>query len=159
MPRFPAVLLVVICAIIAIGGIGYVVAMQLIKLGQEIPSYQQTMTDKIRALKASGASDGIVDRITTTIERLGEEISGEEPALNRSRPCFRLSSAHTCDRAATQAVSARCASSGCRSANQAFGHRGIVIVFRFLFFLIGTTFGTASSSLLARVICERAPKR
>ena len=82
VPRLPAVLIVVVCAIIAIGGVGYVVAMQLIKLGQEIPSYQQTMTEKIRALRTSGASGGIVDRITTTIERLGKEVSGEEPELS-----------------------------------------------------------------------------
>ena len=78
VPRLPAVLIVVICAIIAIGGIGYVVAMQLIKLGQEIPSYQQTMTQKIQALKISGARGGVVDRVATTIEGLGKEFSRDK---------------------------------------------------------------------------------
>ena len=78
VPRLPAVLIVVVCAIIAIGGIGYVVAMQLIKLGQEIPNYQQTMTQKIHALKISGERGGVVDRVATTIEGLSKEISGEK---------------------------------------------------------------------------------
>ena len=49
VPRDLAVLTAVTCAAVVIGGIGYVVAMQLIKLGQEIPAYQQTMSDKIFA--------------------------------------------------------------------------------------------------------------
>ena len=52
VPRVLAVLIAVICAAIVIAGIGYVVAMQLIKLGQEIPAYQQTMSDKIRGAKS-----------------------------------------------------------------------------------------------------------
>lgn len=79
LPRVPAVMIVVVSAIIAIGGISYVVAMQLIKLGREIPSYQQTMVEKIQALELSGTGGGFVNRITTTIEDLGKEFSGEKP--------------------------------------------------------------------------------
>ncbi|PVE23774.1 phytochrome sensor protein [Microvirga sp. KLBC 81] len=78
LPRIAAVLVAVTLAFILIAGIGFVVGRQLVQLANNLPSYQTTITDKIRSLQASAPGGGIVDKVTTTIQDLGKEISGEE---------------------------------------------------------------------------------
>lgn len=80
VPRVAAVLVTVTIAFSVIGGLSYVVATQLVSLANSIPAYQQTMTEKVRTIHGSGsAGDGIMDRLTSSIEGFRREL-GDEPA-------------------------------------------------------------------------------
>jgi predicted PurR-regulated permease PerM len=72
------VLLAVALAFTLIGGITYVVGRQVVQLANNLPSYQATITQKIRALQTSAPGGGVVDRVTTTIQDLSKEISGPD---------------------------------------------------------------------------------
>ncbi|MBJ6126056.1 AI-2E family transporter [Microvirga splendida] len=78
LPRIAASLIAVTLAFVLIGGITYVVGSQLVQLANNLPSYQTTITEKIRALQSSATGGGVVDKVTTTIEDLSKEISGAE---------------------------------------------------------------------------------
>jgi len=78
LPRIAAVLVAVSLAFLLIGGIGFVVGRQVVQLAGNLPSYQATITQKIRALQASAPGGGVVDRVTTTIQDLSKEISGQD---------------------------------------------------------------------------------
>jgi len=77
LPRIAAVLIAVSLAFILIAGVAFMVGRQLVQLANNLPSYQTTITDKIRSLQTSAPGGGIVDKITTTIQGVGKEISGE----------------------------------------------------------------------------------
>jgi predicted PurR-regulated permease PerM/GAF domain-containing protein len=78
LPRIAAVLIAVTLAFILIGGIAYVVGRQVVQLANNLPSYQTTITEKIRSLQTSAPGGGVVDRVTSTIQDLSKEISGED---------------------------------------------------------------------------------
>ncbi len=81
LPRIAAVLVAVTFAFIIIGGIGFVVGRQLVQLADNLPAYQTTITQKIRSLQQStSGGGGVVEKVTTTLEGLGNEISGKEKA-------------------------------------------------------------------------------
>jgi predicted PurR-regulated permease PerM/GAF domain-containing protein len=82
LPRIAAVLVAVTLAFILIAGIAFVVGRQLVQLANNLPAYQTTITDKIRSLQASAPGGGIVDKVTTTIQDVGKQISGEKPPDN-----------------------------------------------------------------------------
>jgi predicted PurR-regulated permease PerM/GAF domain-containing protein len=83
VPRIPAVIVAVTLAFILIGVVSYVVAAQVVKLADEVPSYRQTMVEKIKSLRGSGATEGgVVDRIMSTIEGLGKELTGPDAATD-----------------------------------------------------------------------------
>jgi predicted PurR-regulated permease PerM len=87
LPRVAAVLLAVTLAFVLIGGIAYVVGRQVVQLADNLPSYQTTITQKIRSLQESAPGGGVVDRVTTTIQDLSKEISGpDKPAPSSSGP-------------------------------------------------------------------------
>lgn len=79
LPRIAAVLVAVTLAFILIASIAFVVGRQLVQLADNLPSYQTTITDKIRSLQASAPGGGIVEKVTTTIQDVGKQISGEQP--------------------------------------------------------------------------------
>jgi len=78
LPRIAAVIVAVTLAFVLIGGIAFVVGRQLVQLANNLPTYQTTITEKIRSLQTSAPGGGIVDKVTTTIQDLSKEISGEE---------------------------------------------------------------------------------
>lgn len=78
LPRIAAVIIAVTLAFILIGGIAFVVGRQLVQLANNLPSYQTTITEKIRSLQTSAPGGGVVERVTSTIQDLSKEISGEE---------------------------------------------------------------------------------
>src|SRR5918998_3647734 len=78
LPRIAAVLVAVTLAFVLIGGIAYVVGRQVVQLADNLPSYQTTITEKIRSLQNSAPGGGVVDRVTSTIQDLSREISGED---------------------------------------------------------------------------------
>src|SRR5687767_3588880 len=77
LPRIAAVLVAVTLAFTLIGAIGFVVVTQVLQLGSNLPAYQSTITQKIRSLQRSAPGGGLVEKVTTTIEDLSKEISGE----------------------------------------------------------------------------------
>jgi predicted PurR-regulated permease PerM/GAF domain-containing protein len=76
-PRIAAVLVAVSLAFVLIAGVAFVVGRQLVQLANNLPTYQTTITQKIRSLQQASPSGGVVDKVTDTIENLGKEISGE----------------------------------------------------------------------------------
>lgn len=86
LPRIAAVIVAVTLAFILIGGIAFVVGRQVIQLANNLPSYQTTITEKIRSLQASAPGGGVVDKVTTTIQDLSKEISGEDKPAEPPRP-------------------------------------------------------------------------
>src|ERR671910_513372 len=84
LPRIAAVIVAVTLAFILIGGIAFVVGRQLVQLANNLPSYQTTITEKIRALQTSAPGGGVVDKVTTTIQDLSKEISGAEKATDKA---------------------------------------------------------------------------
>ncbi len=86
LPRVAAVIIAVAMAFVLIGGIAYVVGRQVIQLANNLPSYQNTISEKIRALQTSAPGGGVVDRVTTTIQDLSKEISGEDKPSGSPQP-------------------------------------------------------------------------
>ncbi|WP_081928994.1 AI-2E family transporter [Microvirga sp. BSC39] len=84
LPRVAAALVAVTLAFILIGGITYVVGRQLVQLANNLPSYQTTITEKIRALQTSAPGGGVVDKVTATIQDLSKEISGAEKVTDQA---------------------------------------------------------------------------
>ncbi|RDI62389.1 AI-2E family transporter [Microvirga subterranea] len=86
LPRIAAVLVAVTLAFILIAGIAFVVGRQLIQLADNLPAYQTTITQKIRSLQQSAPGGGVVEKVTTTIEDLGKEISGDKAKPEQPQP-------------------------------------------------------------------------
>lgn len=74
MPRVAAVLAVVIGAFTAIGLFGAVVATQLGVLAGNLPFYQSNIEAKVRVIKDANFGEGIINRVSRLLERLGSEI-------------------------------------------------------------------------------------
>jgi predicted PurR-regulated permease PerM len=90
VPRVPAVIITATLAFGVIGGLSYVLSTQLIKLAEDLPRYQYTMLSKIDSIRGSeDDGGGIVDRLTSTLERLRNRLSQAEkaqPAPSPSEP-------------------------------------------------------------------------
>jgi predicted PurR-regulated permease PerM len=90
IPRIAAVLIAVSIAFVFIAAIAFVVGRQLVQLADNLPKYQTTISQKIHALQESAPGGGIVKNVTSTIEDLTKELSGEEdpgkPRLNANAP-------------------------------------------------------------------------
>ena len=83
IPRTAAVVTVVIAAFAAITLFGAVVATQLGLLAENLPLYQSNIENKVRVIKEANVGEGIVDRVSKLLERLGREIKrndAQEPA-------------------------------------------------------------------------------
>jgi predicted PurR-regulated permease PerM len=75
IPRAPAVILVVTFAFSLIAGLSMLVASQLVNLADNLPSYQKTMQEKIRSIRAAVPAGGTLDRTSEVVQALGEELS------------------------------------------------------------------------------------
>ena len=80
VPRIPAIILTVVLAIGLIGGLSVVVGSQVVTLAKNLPSYQFTIQEKIRSLKANAPGGGIVERAMQVFRGLGSELSGADDA-------------------------------------------------------------------------------
>ena len=74
IPRTAAVVMVVVAAFAAITLFGAVVATQLGLLAENLPLYQSNIENKVRVVKEANVGEGIVDRVSKLLERLGREI-------------------------------------------------------------------------------------
>jgi predicted PurR-regulated permease PerM len=67
--RTPAVILVVLMAASALGGIGWLVTVQITSLLQELPRYSQNVQQKVRSFKEATASSGPLQKMIVDINR------------------------------------------------------------------------------------------
>ena len=86
LPKIAAILVAVALAFAVIGALSVVVGTQLVQLADNLPQYQQTITQKIRSLRASSSSGGVVDKVTTTLENIGEELASPKEPAGAARP-------------------------------------------------------------------------
>ena len=86
IPRSVAVVTVVVGAFSAIFLFGAVVATQLGTLAQNIPLYQSNLEAKVKVIKEANVGEGIFDRISKLLDRLGREIQANDDANSISTP-------------------------------------------------------------------------
>jgi len=70
--RFPAALLVILVSMAAVAGISYVIFNQLVQVATELPSYQQNIDHKIRALRMRDT--GALSRAAKSVQKLGKDL-------------------------------------------------------------------------------------
>ncbi len=86
LPRVTAVLIVVTSAFALICGLSVLVASQAVNIAENLPTYQQTMQQKIRSIRAAAPGGGAIDRTTEVIQALGEELSKDSTPEPSSKP-------------------------------------------------------------------------
>ena len=90
VPRLVSVIACVLAAFGVVAVFSFVVVSQIGEVAQNVPTYQSNILNKVRALKESGSGEGIIDRLSGVIERVGQEIDKPEdnfaPAAHPSRP-------------------------------------------------------------------------
>ena len=77
-PKIAAILVAVALGFSVLGGVSLIVGTQLVQLANDLPTYRETITQKIRSLRSSASGPGIVENVTSTIEDLSEELSTAE---------------------------------------------------------------------------------
>ena len=104
LPNSPSVILVVMLTFALIFGVGALITQQVTGLAQELPRYQLTLKDKIKALKLAAAdSGGAIERASATLKDLQKELekpdeaasatgAGQRGATGRPRAQFGLRS-------------------------------------------------------------------
>jgi predicted PurR-regulated permease PerM len=92
--RIPAVIIVVIVAGSIMGGVGWVVARQLLHIAYELPDYQVNLHEKMAALHAP--STGSFGRAIRGVSEVGQEFTSQgQPALPTNAPAQNPSAAPT----------------------------------------------------------------
>jgi predicted PurR-regulated permease PerM len=76
--RLPAVAVVMIVAIAAGCGVGYMLFDQLVGVANDLPRYQQNIHRKLEAMRTPGK--GAFGRATASVKELGKELAGPEAA-------------------------------------------------------------------------------
>ena len=80
LPKIVAITVAVSLAFGLIGGIGFLVAGQLVQLAGNLPAYQNTIKTKLQSLRTDAPGGGVVAQVTETIKDLSEELSEPKPA-------------------------------------------------------------------------------
>ncbi len=70
--RFPGALLVILVSMAVVGGISYVIFNQVVQVATELPSYQENIDNKIRALRVRDT--GALGRAAKSVQKLGKEL-------------------------------------------------------------------------------------
>ncbi|QKC86256.1 AI-2E family transporter [Mesorhizobium sp. NZP2077] len=86
IPRIAAVIASVLGAFAALALFSFIVATQVSELAQNIPVYQTNILAKIRSLKETGVGGGIISRLSTVVERVGQEIDKQDATLPAATP-------------------------------------------------------------------------
>jgi predicted PurR-regulated permease PerM len=81
----PAVVITVALAIVALGGLGYIIALQVTQLAEDLPKYERNLRAKVRALSGSPMASGTIDRAAETLRDLQEEITKPSPPIPGTR--------------------------------------------------------------------------
>ena len=82
--RVLAVVAVVILVFAAILGIGALIGSQLAQLAENLPGYQTNITGKIRSLRDTTTSSGVVNRAATMLSDVGNEMTKSREKLGRA---------------------------------------------------------------------------
>ncbi|AWN44387.1 phytochrome sensor protein [Methylobacterium durans] len=80
LPKVAAIAITVSLAFGLIGGIGFIVAGQLVQLAGNLPAYQDTIKTKLQTLRTDAPGGGVVAQVTETIKDLSQELSEPKPA-------------------------------------------------------------------------------
>jgi len=80
--RFPAALLVMLVSAGVVGGISYVIFNQVLQVATELPSYQQNIDSKIKALRMRDT--GALGRAAQSVQKLGKELDTVQEASTPS---------------------------------------------------------------------------
>jgi predicted PurR-regulated permease PerM/CheY-like chemotaxis protein len=72
--RIPSVLAVVVLVLMALLGLGSIVASQVVHLADNLPRYEWNLRAKIRDLRIAVPSGGVVERTSDMLRDLGEEL-------------------------------------------------------------------------------------
>src|SRR5579883_175688 len=72
--RVPSILVAVVLAFAVIGGLGTIIGSQVAHLAENLPEYQATITRKLEALRGSTAQSGVVERASSLLKDLGNEV-------------------------------------------------------------------------------------
>jgi len=81
LPKVVAIAVAVSLAFGFIGGIGFIVAGQLVQLAGNLPAYQNTIKTKLQSLRNDAPGGGVVAQVTETIKDLSQELSESKPAI------------------------------------------------------------------------------
>ncbi|MEP7206137.1 MAG: AI-2E family transporter, partial [Casimicrobiaceae bacterium] len=89
MPRPVAVIVVVVVALAAIGGAGFLLGQQVRTLSAQLPIYQYNIQYKLRSFREALAGPSIFDGAVTTFDTVQKEVAAEanaKPATREPRP-------------------------------------------------------------------------
>jgi predicted PurR-regulated permease PerM len=86
LPHIPSVLLAVASALVVIGALSVLVGTQIVHLAENLPDYQYTMQEKVRAVRKAMAEGGIIKRTSAVIEAVTEELSSEAAEPEENEP-------------------------------------------------------------------------
>jgi predicted PurR-regulated permease PerM len=75
--RVPSVLVAVVIAFVVIGGLGMIIGSQVARLAENLPQYQATIARKIDELQGSAAQSGIIQRASSLLKNLSEEVKNQ----------------------------------------------------------------------------------
>jgi predicted PurR-regulated permease PerM len=86
VPRLLAVGIVVGFAFIIIGGLGWLLSREAADLAADLPRYQTTLSEKIKALRDSTASSPVLQRAGNVLSNLQNELSGSDDTTPTPAP-------------------------------------------------------------------------
>ena len=86
MRRLPAVALAMLISVAAIGGLGWVVADQLLEVANDLPKYRLNIHNKIEALHFP--PDSALGRATESVKEIGKEFTDSGIASSNSAGRF-----------------------------------------------------------------------
>jgi predicted PurR-regulated permease PerM len=86
VPHAAAVALTVVLAFSAIGGVGYVLALQITTLAADLPKYEGTIKQKIREIRRAGKGGPIEQAQSTVKEVIGEIQKDDDPKARKPMP-------------------------------------------------------------------------
>jgi predicted PurR-regulated permease PerM len=81
LPDPVAVIFSVMLALTALGGFAYLAGTQVMKLGVELPGYQETISAKIADLQAQFGDNTLLDQINNAVSGLSQQVSGPRETL------------------------------------------------------------------------------
>src|SRR5690606_28718794 len=81
VPHIAAVLMAVLAAILLIAGIAYTAFSQFLGLAADLPSYQATISEKLRLAQETFGGGRVIDRLVSTIERVGAQVEASTEGI------------------------------------------------------------------------------
>jgi predicted PurR-regulated permease PerM len=79
--RIPSIITVVLLAFLTIFGLGMVLGQQVKHLAAALPKYENTLTNKIDALRGATAGRGTLGQASNVLRNLGQELQDARPEL------------------------------------------------------------------------------